>query len=123
MSSLQESVDARRAAKPADFACVVVGSQGPTLTVCIWQGQIWVLPWSHFVAASIAEADKSETLELAFAAHIVAATGHNLQRVLDDLAGFRVACLRNLPADHRARFPADAPFITRLDVRSTRDAS
>lgn len=82
-----------------------------------------MLPWSYLVAASFTEADESETLELSFTAHVVVATGQNLRHILDDLARFRVACLRNLPADHRARLPADAPFVAQLDVRSTRDAS
>jgi len=117
MSTLQESVDARRAAKSAEFTCVVVAAQGPTLTVSIWRGRSWVLPWSHLVAASLADIEEPETLEISFTGHVVTVTGQNLRRVLDDLAGFRIAGLRNLPAEHRARLSADAPFIAQLEVR------
>ncbi len=117
MSTLQESVEARRAAKPAELACAVVASQGPTLTVSIWKGRSWVLPWSYLVAASLTDDTEPETLELSFTGHVVTVTGQNLRRVLDDLAGFRVACLRDLPPDYRARLPADAPRIMRIEVR------
>lgn len=118
MSTLQESVEARRAAKPTELACAVVASQGPTLTVSIWKGRSWVLPWSYLMAASLADDGEPETLELSFAGHVVTVTGQNLRRVLDDLAGFRVASLRDLPPDYRARLPMHAPRITQIVVRS-----
>lgn len=123
MSTLQESVDARRAAKAAEFACVVIAAQGPTLTVSIWQGRSWVLPWSYFVAASLADDGETETLELSFSGYVVTVTGQNLRRVLDDLAGFRVTCLRDLPADYRARLPVDAPAIAKIEVRPATGAT
>lgn len=117
MSTLQESVEARRAAKPAEQTCVVVSAPGPTLVVSIWQGRSWVLPWSYLVAASLVDERNPETLELSFAGHVVTITGQNLRRLLDDLAGFRIVCLRDLPADYRSRLPADAPGIAKIDVR------
>lgn len=117
MSTLQESVEARRATKPVELACVVIAPQGPTLTVSMWQGRSWVLPWSYLVAASLADEVEPETLELSFTGYVVTVTGQNLRRVLHDLAGFRIACLRDLPADYRARLPADAPGIAKIEVR------
>lgn len=117
MSTLQESVEARRAAKPAELACAVVAVQGPTLTVSIWKGRSWVLPWSYLVAASLADDVDPETLELTYTGYIVTVTGQNLREVLDNLAGFRVAGLRDLPADYRARLPANVPRIAKIEVR------
>lgn len=115
MSSLHESVSLRRAAESAGIACVTVGAPRPGLLVAVWRGPSWVLPWSYLVNARFTEPPGE--LELSFSSHVVTAEGDNLRRVLDDLASFRVGCLRDLPGDYRPQLPADVPFIRRLCVR------
>lgn len=115
MSSLHESVSLRRAAEPAGIACVTVGAPQPGLMIAMWRGSSWVLPWSYLVNARFTEPPGE--LELSFSSHVVIAEGDNLRQVLDDLASFRVGCLRDLPGDYRSQLPADAPFIRRLRVR------
>lgn len=115
MSSLHESVSRRRAEEPAGLACVTVSAPQPGLVVAVWAGPSWVLPWSYLVNARFAEPPGE--LVLSFTSHVVTAEGDNLRRVLDDLASFRVGCLRDLPGDYRPQLPADAPFIRRLWVR------
>jgi len=115
MSSLHESVSRRLAAEPAGLSCVTIGAPQPGLLVAVWSGANWVLPWSYLVNARFT--DPPGHLELSFTSHVVLAEGDNLARVLDDLAGFRLGCLRDLPEDYRAQLGADAPFIRRLVVR------
>lgn len=116
MSSLQQSIDARRASEPVDLLCVVVASQVPAVLVCAWSGNCWVFPWSCLLGGSLRDAEGQEILALSFSAQQVIARGYNLRRVLDDIAGFRVACLRELPPEYRRHFAADAPFIGQLEV-------
>lgn len=115
MNSLHESVSQRRAAEPASLSCVTVGAPQPGLLVAAWSGPSWVLPWSYLVNAKFTEPPGE--LELSFSSHIVVAEGDNLRRVLDELASFRVACLRDLPDAYRLQLPTDAPFIRRLVIR------
>lgn len=119
MSTLQESVDARRAAKPTGIACVELTSQVPAVIVCALKGPSWALPWSCLIVAECDETDTGEVLKLSFNGHMVTAVGRNLRRVLNDIAGFRVACLRQLPPEYRSRIPADAPFIVGIEVTAS----
>lgn len=121
MSSLHESISLRRAAEPAETACVVLGAPQPGLLVAAWTGSSWVLPWSYLVNARFTEPPGE--LVLSFSSHVVTAEGDNLRRVLDDLALFRVGCLRDLPDKYRLQLPADAPFIRRLWVQPALSAS
>ncbi|MEO6873505.1 MAG: hypothetical protein ABI222_01655 [Opitutaceae bacterium] len=119
MSKLQQSLDARRADIPFAWPCLRVGAQVPALLVCIWESRSWVLPWSCLLAARFEEDGGGEALELSFTGHVVKASGHNLRGTLEDIAGFRVACLRNLPLEYRVQFPGGTPFLVRLEVRSS----
>lgn len=115
MSSLHDSISRRRAEESTGPSCVTVGGPQPALLVAIWEGQNWVFPWSYLVNAKLT--DPPGELEMSFSSHVVMVEGDNLRRVLDDLALFRVAGLRDLPAEYRAQLPADAPFIRRIIVR------
>lgn len=123
MSTLQESVDARRAAKPTGIACVEVTSQVPAVVVCTLKGPSWALPWSCLIIAECDETEAGEVLKLSFNGHVVTAIGWNLRRALTDIAGFRVACLREMPSDYRSRVPLDAPFIVGLQVEASERAA
>lgn len=118
MSTLQQSVRQRRDADPDAPACVSVGEQTPGLVIAAWQSESWVLPWSHLVSVRWDGSDGEEQLSLAFTSHAVAVQGRNLRPLLADVAGFRLGYLRELPPEYRSRFPADAPFISGIEVRA-----
>lgn len=116
MSSLQQSIERRRAAEPALLSCVEVSAQ-PTLVVSIWQGKNWAFPWSGFQKASVEEHEGRDELAVLFTHDEIVATGENLKKVWVDITGFRVALLRDLPTQYRSRVGRDAPFITKIEIR------
>ena len=116
MSSLQQSIERRRAAEPVVLSCVDVTAQ-PTLVVALWQGKTWAFPWTHFQKASVEERDGRDELAVLFTHDEIFATGENLQKVWADITAFRVALLRDLPAQYRARVGRDAPFIAKIEIR------
>lgn len=118
MSSLQQSLEARRAPEPDRAALTATAL--PALRVTTWSGEEWVLPWSHFVSARLAEG----RLELTFVSCAVDVEGDHLDALLADLAAFRLGLLRERPAAYRSQAAEGEPYITRLAVRpETRDAS
>jgi hypothetical protein len=88
--------------------------------VCTWSGESWVLPWSHFASARLA--DGNDRLEISFATCLVIVSGENLRGLLDDIAAFRVGCLRDLPASYRKKAGEGEPFIARIEVRASGEA-
>jgi hypothetical protein len=50
-------------------------------------------------------------------AHVII-TGSNLGALLDDIAAFRLGCLRSLPADYSASGSTNGTFISRIEVRA-----
>jgi len=117
MSSLQQSIERRRAAEPALLSCVDVSAQ-PTLVVALWQGKNWAFPWSSFQKASVEEHDGRDELAVAFTHDEIVATGENLQKIWPDITAFRVALLRDLPAEYRSRVGRDVPFISKIEIRT-----
>lgn len=111
MSTLRQSLQQHRAADSA-ASCVTAEERQSALIVSSWQGDSWVLPWSHFVSARLA----GDRIELTFANVVVTLTGQNLIALLDDIAAFRLGCLRDLPADYRRKPVEGQPFITRIEV-------
>lgn len=116
MSTLQQTVQQRRA-EPMGVSCVSAAAPIPTLVVCTWQGETWVLPWSHFVSARLT--DGAGRLEVAFTHCAVLVTGEHLAGLVEDLAAFRIGCLRDLPASYRKKAAEDEPFITRIEIQAT----
>lgn len=121
--SLQDSIERRRAAEPPAVTCA--GSPGPcpTLMLSVWQGDEWALPWSHLESARLVGVDGREQLVLSFTKHRVTISGDNLRGLWDDVAAFRVGCLRDLPAPYRAKASAGSPFISRIEVKAHSDES
>jgi len=117
MSALQQSINQCRSADSAGLSCLSVGTQTPGVVVSIWQGMNWALPWSYLVAANLERSDEDERLVLTFSSHVVTVRGQNLQPVLEAVAGFRLAILRNLPAEHLGRLAEDAPLVSRIEVQ------
>lgn len=114
MSTLQQSLHQRRAADVAVVSCVTTQERQLALILACWQGDRWVLPWSHFVSGRFG----ADGIELTFANVVVKLTGQNLDTLLDDIAAFRLGCLRDLPTDYRKKLEEGQPFIARIDVRS-----
>lgn len=98
------------------MVCVVITAPASALVVWAWQGECWILPWSHMLSGRLREEEDQETLELSFSAQRLIARGHNLRQIVNDVAGFRVGCLRQFPPEYRNQFSADAPFIGVLEV-------
>lgn len=111
MNTLRQSMQQHRAAEFA-ASCVTTEERQSALIVSSWQGDSWVLPWSHFVSARLC----GDKIELTFANVLVTLTGQNLSTLLDDIAAFRLGCLRDLPADYRRKQVEGRPFITRIEV-------
>ncbi len=116
MNSLQQSIERRRAAEPESFSCVDVGSR-PGLVLSVWQSGVWFLPWSHLQGALLEGEPASESLRFWFTHHEVTINGANLRGLLADVAGQRLAEVRNAPAQYRSRVAPDAPFVVGIDVR------
>ena len=114
--SLHDSIERRRAAEPPAVTCAGPSAQAPTLMLSTWQGENWALPWSHLECAQLVGAKDHEQLLLLFTKHRVTITGDNLRALWDDIAAFRVGCLRDLPTQYRSKLSTGAPFITRISV-------
>src|SRR5450432_2900570 len=118
MSVLQQSLERRRATEILEFACVTITAPAPAMVISSWEGESWVLPWAHFVAARLNCSNQEEILELSFAGHTVVASGRNFRRILDDLASFRVGWLRDLPTEYEARNREEDIYVSRITVTS-----
>lgn len=116
MSSLEQEVSERRAAKAAEFGCVSVQPGGLALLVCEWQRESWVLPWAQFIGARLSGKDANGLIQLTFANYLVTVTGENLRGLLNDLVMQRVTCLRDLPSGYRSQAKPGEPFITQIEV-------
>lgn len=114
--SLQDSIERRRSAEPPAVTCAGSAGSCPTLMLSIWQGDEWALPWSHLESAQLVGAKGHEQLVLSFTKYRVTISGDNLRALWDDVAAFRVGCLRDLPAQYRSKASHGTPFITRIEV-------
>lgn len=124
MSTLQESVQKRRAAEhQAGRSCDLADESVRSLQVHSWNGEKWVLPWSHFSAARHQDTGESEQLVLSFANHEVVLDGMRLALLLPGIASFRLDRLRDMPAKFRLHEDQNEPFISRVSVRSLAGAT
>lgn len=127
MNSVHESIARRRAAalrtdepglavEPEQFSCVVLGSR-PGLLLAPWQAESWVFPWSHLLWARLASSDAHDELTLSFPHHQAIVFGEDLGGLLDAVAEFRIAMMRNVPAQYRRQIGKDRAFVSKIDVR------
>ena len=93
------------------------------VTFCPWQAKEWTVPWSRLDAVSFFDESELERVELFFPHHQVIVIGENLRELMDDIRSFKVSCLRDLPASHRASLKPDGVFISQLEVRLLPDSS
>jgi hypothetical protein len=87
------------------------------LSIQAESGELWVLPWSHFVSARLTADGNGERLALLFANHEVELHGARLGSLMPEIAAFRLDFLRSLPAKYEPQGDATEPFIERLLVR------
>jgi len=117
MNLLKQRVAERLASEPVEETCVRIGAQTPGLVVALWPEESWVLPWSFLLSAHCTKQAGKAQLVLSFTTQVVTAEGHDLAQLLDAVAGFRLGLLRELPPESRPRVSANAPFVTRIEVR------
>lgn len=126
MNSLHESIARRRAAlrgneanaatMPDTSACMVLGSR-PNLVLARWQAETWIFPWSHLQWARFSTTEAADELVLAFPHHEVVVTGEDLHALVEPVAEYRLAALRNLPASYHAQLTDGSPVVAGIDVR------
>ncbi len=118
MSTLKESLIHRRVGEsPSEVGCHSAEASVPALLIQANSGELWVLPWSHFVSARHKCAGDREHVTLLFANHEVELQGVRLASLLPEIAGFHLGLLRSLPAKYEPQCNASEPFIERLSVR------
>ena len=118
MSTLKESLTHRRTGEPpSDGRCHSTDASAPALSIQAESGELWVLPWSHFVSARHTADGNGERLALLFANHEVDLHGARLASLVPEIAAFRLDSLRSLPAKYEPQGDATEPFIERLSVR------
>jgi hypothetical protein len=123
MSTLQETLEQRRAAElPSSRSCDSSEAPVRALQIHSWNGEKWVLPWSHFSAACHRGTGKSEQLVLSFANHEVVLDGARLASLLPEIASFHLDCLRDMPDKFRSQASQNQPFISRIAVRVLTDS-
>ena len=124
MSTLKEIVQQRRAAElPSRRSCDSAEAPVRSLQIHSWNGEKWVLPWSHFSAAHHQGTGENEQLVLSFANHEVVLDGARLALLLPEIASFHLDCLRDMPAKFRSQAGQNEPFISRVSVRCLSDLS
>jgi len=123
MSTLQETLQQRRAAElPPSRSCDSAEAPVRALQIHSWNGEKWVLPWSHFSAAWHQGTGENEQLVLSFANHEVVLDGARLAVLLPEIASFHLDCLRDMPAEFRSQADKNEPFISRVSVRAISNA-
>jgi hypothetical protein len=117
MNLLKQRVAERLASEPVEETCVRIGAQTPGLVVALSPDKCWVLAWSYLLSADCTTQAGKAKLVLSFTTQVVTAEGQDLAQLLDAVAGFRLGLLRELPSEFRSRVSANAPFVSRIEVR------
>lgn len=118
MSSLQQSIERRRAAEgyvPNPF--FGTNDRVSSLRVEDASGGLWVLPWNHFTFGRHERIGDRDQLVLTFVANEVAVQGTKLGELLPEVANQRLEWLRAAPGKYLKSAP-DEPAIDRIAVRS-----
>jgi len=115
MSTLKEILQERRAAEnPDNSSFESAEATVRSLQIRSWDGENWVLPWSHFSAARHHRTGEGERMVLLFANHEVVLDGARLALLLPEVARFHLDCLRDIPANFRAQADTSIPFSAAL---------
>ena len=112
MSMLVPNLNKRALTEETIVSFVSARERQTSLTVMVWAGDSWVLPWAQFVGAR----QSGKTIDLTFSHWLVVITGENLGILLDDIATCRLGVLRDLPPDYRQKPAPEGPYISRIEV-------
>ena len=116
MSSLQQTLERRRAAdESAPSPFYATKDRATTLRIETSGGEVWLLPWHHFVFGRH-EAGAHDRLVLTFVAHEVAVQGLNLAALIPEVANQRIEWLRAAPGKY-LRAADGEPSIDQIRVR------
>ena len=108
--------ETRRQTVQATPACWQREAPCPCLRIETSPNESHVFPYQHLVTASLARAEETETLRLAFSSHDVELQGHNLRTLLLALQDFAVKWLRTMPERYQGLDTADNGVITAIQI-------
>ena len=116
MSTLKEEVLERRAAQAAVASCVLATAPTSALTLNLWSGEVWVLPWAQLSSAWLTGSEHDQQIEILFPQHRVIVGGRRLKIVVEAIAAFRVTAIRDFPPDYPHSASSSDAFVTKLTV-------
>lgn len=116
MSSLRTAVERSRA-EAGDCRSPFYATNDDVIALRVETsgGEVWMLPWHHFIFGRY-EAGDHERLVLTFVAHEVALRGLNLVELIPEIANQRIAWLRTAPGKYLKAAGAE-PSIDQIWVR------
>jgi hypothetical protein len=117
MTALREQLESRRAAEglgPNPFYST--RDRVTVLRVEEASGEIWMLPWHHFIIGRHAQAGAGERLVLTFVAHEITLCGLNLAALIPEIANQRLESLRTAPGKY-LKSAGNEPAIDQIQVR------
>lgn len=79
-------------------------------------GEIWMLPWHHFIFGHHREAGERERLVLTFVAHEVTLRGLNFAELIPEVVNQSIEWLRAVPGKY-VKSAGDEPSIDQIKVR------
>ena len=116
--SLREQVESRRAAEgPASNPFYSTTDRATILRVEVAGGEIWMLPWHHFIIGRHAPAGAGERLVLTFVAHEITLRGVNLAGLIPEIADQRLESLRTAPGKY-LKSSGNEPAFEQIQVRA-----
>lgn len=84
-------------------------------------GDVWILPWNHFLCSRHDPGADDAQLVLTFVAHRVMISGVNLDGIMRAISDQRLAWLRAVPGKYLESAGEDEPAIDRIKVLSLRE--
>lgn len=117
MTNLQQALELRRASRrlPGDY-CSTESGIASTLSLYLWSGEAWVLPWSALICAWYDETEEREKIVLSFAHHEVTVLGQNLDPIVADIAGLRLQCLREQAGEYAGRSETGKTVVAKITI-------
>lgn len=117
MNTLRDQLGPRRAAEgPTSTPFYSTTDRATILRVEVAGGEIWMLPWHHFVIGRHAQAGEGERLVLTFVAHEITLRGLNLAGLIPDIAKQQLESLRTAPGKY-LKSSGNEPAIEQIQVR------
>jgi hypothetical protein len=119
--SLKEAI-AQRRAEEAALSNPLCSSKEHVASLFVETsgGEIWLLPWNHFIFGHHQEAGERERLVLTFVANEVTISGLNLGTLVPEVAHQRLERLRAAPGKYLKSSEKEL-FIEKIEVHSLED--